>query len=360
MCYLKTSCTILVLLAFSFNLASQEKNIAGGSVINQGTVVSESLSSTILRDNKVGLDTRRQIKVVLPAGYASSKKAYPVVYYLHSIYGKAEWIIGNGAKKLIERAVAKGLVNEFIFVIPDFSSPNIGSLYENSPVSGRWLDHFSQEIVPFIDSKYRTIRKSGARAVIGDFMGGRGALQLGMSHADTFGVVYALHPVALGVGTRPWTELGINWEKIFKAKTYADLGGDKPCETFVAICQAFLPHPGKTPFHCDYFMKQDSSGMTVDIEKMVKIQKAFMLEQRLGESAGNLRKLRGLAFDWARYDPNFDHVYAGRAFTRNLEDIGIEHEAEEYRGTPWNHTWDDEGRFYTRVLPFLNSHLEFE
>jgi hypothetical protein len=29
---------------------------------------------------------------------------------------------------------------EFIFVVADYSSANIGSLYENSTTSGRWLD----------------------------------------------------------------------------------------------------------------------------------------------------------------------------------------------------------------------------
>jgi S-formylglutathione hydrolase FrmB len=285
---------------------------------------------------------------------------YPVVVYLHSIYGKAEWIVSNGAKRLSERAFSKGVTGEFILVIPDCSSSNIGSLYENSPVSGRWLDYITKEVIPFIDKRYRTIRKRESRAVIGDFMGGRGALQLGMSHADLFSVVYAMHPVATGVGPRPWTELGINWQKILKAKTFADLGGDKPCETFVAICQAFLPNPNRPPFYCDYFMKQDSVGLQVDAANMIKIQRAFMLEQRLGESVGNLQKLRALAFDWARNDGNYDHVHSARKFTRDLEDLGIEHEAEEYRGTPWNNTWNDDGRFYMRVLPFLGRHLVFE
>ena len=54
-----------------------------------------------------------------------------------------------------------------------------------------------------------------------------------------------------------------------------------------------------------------------------------------------------------------DHVYSNQSFTRKLDDLGIEHEAEEYRGDPWNQNWTENGRFYTRVLPFLNRYLVF-
>jgi hypothetical protein len=50
-------------------------------------------------------------------------------------------------------------------------------------------------------------------------------------------------------------------------------------------------------------------------------------------------------------------VISNRQFSRKLEDLGIEHEAEEYRGDPWNRTWTEDGRFAKRVLPFLRRHL---
>ena len=67
--------------------------------------------------------------------------------------------------------------------------------------------------------------------------------------------------------------------------------------------------------------------------------------------------MRGLAFDWGRFDTTQAHVTSNRMFSRKLEDLGIEHEAEEYRGDPWNRTWTEDGRFAERVLPFLGRHL---
>ncbi|GAO43190.1 putative esterase [Flavihumibacter petaseus NBRC 106054] len=326
----------------------------------KGTLVTDSFTSVVLRENKLALGLNRKVKIYLPPGYTASGKAYPVVYYCHSIFGNPGSIFG-AATDQVDRAVAAGVTRAFILVVADYSSPTSGSMYENSPVSGKWLDFTVQELVPFVDRKYRTIRHQNSRAITGDFMGGRGALKLAMTYPDVFSVVYALHPVATGVGTRPWTELGVNWTKINKATTYAELAGDTPSQIFVSICQAFLPNPSRPPFYCDFFMEPDSSGgVKVNTPHMIHVQHDFMLEGQLAESAGNLKKLRAIAFDWARYDGNFDHVYANRAFTRDLEDLGIEHEAEEYRGRPWNKTWNDDGRFYTRVLPFLNRNLVFE
>jgi hypothetical protein len=341
---------------------NSKKKLAKTEVKERGTIITAQLHSGILKENLVGLNTTRKVMVYLPPRYSSSKKSYPVVYYCHSIYGNAGMILydSSAVHELLERAFARDPSKEFIFVAADYSSNNIGSLYENSTTSGRWLDFTTQELVPFIDSSYRTIRHRDSRAVTGDFMGGRGALKLGMSYPEIFGVVYGLHPVALGVGTRPWTDVGVNWDKVFNAKTFADLGGDKYCETWVAICQAFLPNPSRPPFYCDFFMKKEGERFVVEPENLIKIQHNFHLDETISETYQNLKSLRGFAFDWARYDPNYDHVHAARAFTRKLDDFGIEHEAEEYRGTPWNKTWGTDGRFNTRVLPFLFKHLVFQ
>ena len=45
----------------------------------RGMVVDEPFMSTVLRDNQIGLNPERAIKVLLPPGYAKSKQRYPVV-----------------------------------------------------------------------------------------------------------------------------------------------------------------------------------------------------------------------------------------------------------------------------------------
>lgn len=347
---------LLVVIALLFSPAAFAQPI-------HGKVVSEKLASKILHDNLVGLDENRQVMIYLPPGYERSGRSYPVVYYFHSISSHASSIMDETpVVQRLEKAFTTGVSKDFIFVVADYSTSGVGSLYENSPVSGRWLDFTAQELVPFIDQKFRTLRRADSRAAIGDFVGGRAALKLAMTHADLFGVIYAMHPVATGMGYLPWTELGIDWKSIMAARTKDDVGAlklDLRAQIFIAVSQAFLPNPSRPPLYCDFIMDIQNGQMKVNPENMARAKKGFMLEGNVVESVGNLKKLKALAFDWASYDGNYDHILAARALSRDLTDAGIDHEAEEYRGTPWNKVWTDNGRFYTRVVPFLSRNLSF-
>lgn len=107
-------------------------------------------------------------------------------------------------------------------------------------------------------------------------------------------------------------------------------------------------------------MEMDKGVLKFNPENAQKTKAGFLLDETLKESAANLRTMRGIAFDWGRFDQVQAHVYSNQEFSRKLEDLDIEHEAEEYRGNPWDRTWTENGRFYTRVLPFFARHLEFE
>jgi enterochelin esterase-like enzyme len=327
----------------------------------KGTVVTKKLTSIILRENRIGLNTDRQIKVYLPPGYDDSRQSYPVVYYCHTNSSSPEELFRDGSLvQRLEQGFTQGVVGEFIFVAADYSTTTGGGLYENSTTSGRWLDFTVQELVPFIDRQFRTLRQRNSRGLAGDFIGGRGALKLAMTNASSFGVVYALHPVATGMGYLPWAANDVNWQKIHQAKTFAELAGEGRAQMFVAMAQATLPNPDRPPFYCDFWVELENNEPKLHVENTQKAQTRWLLDRTLEESAGNLRQMRGIAFDWGRYDPTPTHVYANQAFSRKLEDLGIEHEAEEYRGNPWNKNWTETGRFYTRMLPFFARHLVFE
>jgi S-formylglutathione hydrolase FrmB len=324
----------------------------------RGTVVDEPFVSSVLRDSRIGLDPERSIKVLLPPGYAKSKRRYPVVYFLHNAwYGPKPMIEDGRAQRLIERAFADGVAPQFIFVIADYTGPTTGSLYENSPVSGRWIDYTVDEVVPLIDTKYRTLARRESRAVVGDFFGGRGALKLAMVKAEVFSVAYAMHPVATGAGDIPWSTLEVDWPRMHAAQGFAELGGLGRTQIFWAIHQAFAPNIEAPPCFCDFYTQIKDGKAVYDADRAMAMQKSFLLDDTLVESAAALRSMRGLAFDWGRFDTTQAHVISNREFSRKLEDLAIEHEAEEYRGDPWNRTWTDDGRFAERVLPFLRKHL---
>ena len=330
------------------------------AAIPPGTVVTEHLTSEVLRENHIGLNPERSVSVYLPAGYDASGQSYPVVYYFHSFFWSNARMFADGAVvRLLDRAIATGTTRAFILVVADFSSPTTGSFYENSTTSGRWLDFITQKLVPFIDGRFRTLPQRESRGLAGEMIGGYGALKLAMLHPELFNVVYALHPVGTGTGLTPMVERP-DWRRTHQAKAFSDLAGDGFSQVFLAMAQAYLPNPDRPPFYCDFMVELEAGEPKINVDHTRTLQSRFLLDQWLTSYADNLRKLRGIKFDWGRYDPNQDHVYANQAFTRKLDELGIDHEAEEYRGNTWNKNWTEHGRVWSDLLPFFNRLLEFQ
>ncbi|MGH9345537.1 MAG: alpha/beta hydrolase [Terriglobia bacterium] len=126
--------------------------------------------------------------VDLPAGYASSSQRYPTLYFLHGLFEHYHAWDENGGKDIFDSLLKKDLVGPFIVVLPDGGN----SFYVNSyDGKDRYEDFFMQELVPYIDAKYRTINTPDARGISGVSMGGYGALHLAMRHPDIFGSVSA-------------------------------------------------------------------------------------------------------------------------------------------------------------------------
>ena len=64
-----------------------------------------------------------------------------------------------------------------------------GSQFLNSSATGRYLDYLCDEIVPFVDSRYRTAADRERRGIAGKSSGGYGAMVVPMLRPDTFGAL---------------------------------------------------------------------------------------------------------------------------------------------------------------------------
>ena len=260
---------------------------------------------------------------------------------------------------LLDRAVAAGEIGKVIFVAVDMATPLGCSWYVNSPVTGNWEDFMVRELVPYVDANFRTLASRDSRGIVGDFMGGYGAIRFGMTHPEVFGTVYALHPVGTGSGiytmySRP------DWKLLAHIQSMDELKDSPFGLIFTSIFQASVPDVNRPPLYID--LQARSVGDTVEIDSAVteRLRDNFLLETMIGKYADNLKSLRGLRFDWARNDGNQDHVYSNQAFTHKLNEFGIPHEAEEYNGVWGTGNWGADGRVYTEVLPFFARHLVFD
>jgi hypothetical protein len=328
---------------------------------DSGRVVMREVRGESLAHSLIGTNPVRKLAVYLPAGYESSTARYPVIYYLPNPLATFDEEFYQGqARELMDRAIAAGEIGKTIFVAVDMATPVGCSWYVNSPVTGNWEDFMVRELIPYVDANFRTLPNRDSRGILGDFMGGYGAIRFGMTHPEIFGTVYALHPVGTGSGiftmySRP------DWNQLQHVRSMDEVKYNSPISPiFISIFQASVPNVNKPPLYID--LQAHPIGDTLEIDSAVteRLRDNFLLETMIGKYADNLKSLRGLRFDWARNDGNQDHVYANQAFTHKLNEFGIPHEAEEYNGVWGTGNWGVDGRVYTEVLPFFQRHLVFE
>jgi pimeloyl-ACP methyl ester carboxylesterase len=194
----------------------------------------DRLPAESLRDNPIGSPAVRELAVYLPPGYHERPgQRYPVIYFLHG-YGLDSRYLTVGSRSQAKRGVPlalrllyrgilkrllwyetldgmirRGELAPFLLVQPDGSlhlphrhgfrrldgsTVTKGSLYTDSPYTGRFRTYILEEVIAAVDARYRTLPRREGRALMGGSMGGYGALLGGILHPERFGAVVALSP----------------------------------------------------------------------------------------------------------------------------------------------------------------------
>ena len=325
----------------------------------QGRLVTGQIRSESFANSRIGISPVRNLTVYLPPRYTEQNRRLPVLYFLnHFFQDHREPFASHGAKALLDKAIAEGVIGDVIVVTADFTTPAGSSWYVNSSATGNWEDFMVRELVPHIDATYRTLATRDSRGIVGDGPGAYGAIRFGMRHPELFGAVYGMQPVATGPNIQP-THSRPNFELLARATSLADLGDDGFSRIFTSIYQAFSPNPDRPPLFFDPPARRVDGRIVVDSAIMARFQQGFALTELLPVYADNLKSLRGLKFDWGRQDMLVDHVYGAQALSNRLVEFGVPHEAEEHSGGFRDRHWGEQGRFYTDVLPFFQRSLRF-
>src|SRR6266511_2011068 len=131
------------------------------------------------------LDAPTGVRVLLPDGYSSSRRRYPVLYLLHGCCngtnGYRSWTDKLGAE-----ALTAGL--PLIVVMPDSGSNGGYVNWWNFGAQGppEWETYHVGQLIPWVDSHYRTIPTRSGRALAGLSMGGDGGIKYAARHPDMF------------------------------------------------------------------------------------------------------------------------------------------------------------------------------
>lgn len=84
----------------------------------------------------------------------------------------------DNVDQLLDQAIADGLFDEMIVIVPDSDA--------NSWWTGDWEKMVTEELIPLIDSEYRTIKDARYRMTAGCSMGGQGAFGVALTNPDLF------------------------------------------------------------------------------------------------------------------------------------------------------------------------------
>ena len=169
---------------------------AGPLLFAQSSVVFDDLEmySEVLGQN-------RKYAVYLPPGYEDSQRSYPVLYLLHG-WGddQSGWIQFGEIQRIMDETLESGLSTPLIVIMPDADTQVKG--YRNS-VDGKWRyeDFFIDELMPFVEKKYRIRAEKRFRAVAGLSMGGGGAMIYALHHPELFS---SSCPLSASLGALSW------------------------------------------------------------------------------------------------------------------------------------------------------------
>jgi S-formylglutathione hydrolase FrmB len=150
------------------------------------------IESDVLADNPLGDPATRPVWVYTPPGYdGEPERRYPSVYVIQGYTGQVDmWWNREAFRRTypesIDAVFARGEAPPAIVVLVDCWTSLGGSQYLNSPGTGRYLDHLCDEVVAFVDARFRTDARRAKRGIQGKSSGGYGAMVVPMLRPDVF------------------------------------------------------------------------------------------------------------------------------------------------------------------------------
>ena len=139
--------------------------------------------------------TKRKMQVYTPPGYSTenstAEKKYPVLYLLHGIGGdETEWQRFAQPDVLLDNLIADGKAVPMIVVMPNGRAQKNdraeGDVFKSAPAFATFERDLLDDVIPAIESRYRTLTDHEHRALAGLSMGGGQSLNFGLAHLDTF------------------------------------------------------------------------------------------------------------------------------------------------------------------------------
>ncbi len=327
-------------------------------------------TSRAIKGFPMGDPHERDFPIYLPPGYAThDSKRYPVVFFLAGFTGKGATYItddsafGTPLPKRFDSAVADGSLAPFIGVFPDCTSKLGHSQYVNSPAIGNYMDYVCDELVAFVDERYRTIRDPAFRIVAGHSSGGFGALIIGMQRPDAFHwigssagdgfyemsfrptAIKAVIEVSKAGGVAKFVE-----EVLAKPMARNIPGGQVDAILTLAMAPCYAPNVNHPPLYGDLFFDLETAEVIPEVwERYAAWDPVKMVDR----SHANLKRLKFIQLEAGLQDEH-GLQFCHRQLAKKFSALGVPHELAEYPGGHSGHHWRFEGRLKRLLARMMN------
>jgi Putative esterase len=159
----------------------------------RGKLEESTITSEALRDNRLGDPHERPVWVYLPPAYEDDQaRAYPSIYLIQGLTGQIDmwrnrWPFRPSVVELVDGLFADGSALPAIVVFVDAWTSLGGSQFLDSPATGNYHTYLCDEVVPWVDARYRTLAEREHRGITGKSSGGYGAMVTPMLRPDLWG-----------------------------------------------------------------------------------------------------------------------------------------------------------------------------
>jgi len=159
----------------------------------RGRFEEAEIESKALEGNPLGDPSVRPLRVYLPPGYDDdAERRYPSIYVIQGLTGQLDmWRnrvpFRKNFPELADDLFAEGGSPPAILVYADCWTALGGSQFLDSPGTGKYHTYLCDEVVPWVDERYRTLPAPEHRGIAGKSSGGYGAMVTPMLRPDVFG-----------------------------------------------------------------------------------------------------------------------------------------------------------------------------
>jgi S-formylglutathione hydrolase FrmB len=261
------------------------------------------------------LGAPERYSIFLPPSFSKNpSQTYPVIYFLHGLINdETSWTVERYGhiQNTLEQMMLSGKIPEFIMIHPRGDNSFYCNYIDGSK---RYEDLIAEELVSYMETRYRAKKGRANRAIAGTSMGGYGALKIAMKYPDRYAAVAGQSPI------------------LFPGANPLELSEEAKTSRFYSFFASMLVPIFGEPLRQDIW---DANNPLVLAEKR------------------NLKDLK-IYFDYGtndRYIPMVHLDEGSKALDKKLTDAGIPHIFKVHPGEP--HGWALIAAHLDETLPFL-------